>query len=38
MYVEVVLAAIDLDDQTVPETDEIDDEIIAWCIARRRRA
>ena len=30
MYIEIVLAAIDLDDQTVSETNEVDDEIIAW--------
>ena len=33
MGIEIVLAAIDLDDQTVPDTDEVDDEIIAGELA-----
>jgi hypothetical protein len=30
MCIEIVLAAIDLDDQAVSETDEVNNEIIEW--------
>ena len=36
MGIEIMLTAIDLDDEAVLEADEIDDEIVAGRIARRK--